>query len=283
MNFLNKWERKFGKYAIHNLIRYIMVLYGVGIFLGMVAPDFYYQYLSLDISSILHGQVWRLLTFVIEPNTVSNVSGVLLMVLKLYLYLILGSALENAWGAFRFNLFIFSGYLFNVIGAVICYFVLDQGYPVGMDYTYQAMFFAFAAVYPDMQFLLFFIIPVKVKWLAILDAVLIGWDVIKYARYAIIVSDVFWVFPIAVIMSLANFLVFFFATRGNASSKGYKGRQRSQQVHHQVKRPQTLVHRCAVCGRTSAEYPNLEFRYCSKCKGNYEYCNEHLFTHSHVS
>lgn len=286
MKQITKLERKFGKYAIPNLIRYVMVLYGAGILLGLIAPEFYYRWLVLDVEKVLHGQVWRLFTFLMEPNTISSGSDIIFMAIKLYLYWMIGSALENAWGAFRFNLYIFGGFLFNILGMFLVYllFGLRAGVnigTVGMDYTYQAMFFAFAATYPDIRFLLFFIIPVKVKWLAILDGVLIGWEMFENIRAAVLVDIRYWYFPILVAMAMANFLIFFFSMRG-LSPQGFAQRKRKREYHKKVERPMHVVHRCAVCGRTPEDNPQLEFRYCSKCRGNFEYCSDHIFTHTHV-
>ena len=113
MNWLDKLERKFGRYAIHNLMYYIIVLYVAGLVLQLFVPEFYYQYLCLDVPAILRGQVWRVVTFIIQPPQTSY----LFMVFALYLYYMLGKSLEQTWGAFRFNLYFFAGMLFHVIAA----------------------------------------------------------------------------------------------------------------------------------------------------------------------
>lgn len=167
MNWLSKLERKFGRYAIPNLMNYIILLYGGGFILQLVNPSFYYQYLSLNAAAILHGQVWRIVTFIIQPPSTS----VIFVIFALYLYYMIGMQLERAWGAFRFNLYFFSGVLFHVIAALAAYLLTGVSLPLDTWYLNMSLFFAFAALYPDMQFLLFFFIPVKVKWLAFLDGV----------------------------------------------------------------------------------------------------------------
>ena len=119
MNWLEKMERKFGRYAIHNLMYYIIVLYVAGLVLQLFVPEFYYQYLCLDVPAILRGQVWRVVTFIIQPPQTSY----LFMVFALYLYYMLGKSLEQTWGAFRFNLYFFAGMLFHVIAAFAAYFI----------------------------------------------------------------------------------------------------------------------------------------------------------------
>ena len=113
MNWLDKLERKMGRYAIHNLMYYIIILYVVGLVVQLFAPSFYYQYLSLDVNAILHGQIWRIVTFIIQPPQTNYI----FMIFALYLYYMLGRELENTWGAFRFNLYFFAGMLFHVIAA----------------------------------------------------------------------------------------------------------------------------------------------------------------------
>ena len=165
MNWLDKLERKIGRYAIHNLMYYIIILYVVGLVVQLFAPSFYYQYLSLDVNAILHGQIWRVVTFIIQPPQ----SSYIFMIFALYLYYMLGRELERTWGAFRFNLYFFAGMLFHVIAAFAAYFITGVSFPLGTWYLNMSLFLAFAAIYPDMQFYLFFMIPVKAKWLGWLD------------------------------------------------------------------------------------------------------------------
>ena len=124
MKFVEKLERKFGKYAIHNLMYYIIGLYIIGLLIQLFGNGFYEAYLSLNVEKILHGQIWRIVTFIIAPPSDSSL---FFMVFTLYLYYMLGTSLEMVWGAFRFNLYFFMGVLFNVIAAFLIYFIF--GYP----------------------------------------------------------------------------------------------------------------------------------------------------------
>ena len=272
MSWLDKLERRFGRFAIHNLMYYIIILYVVGLVIQLFAPSFYYQYLSLDVGAILHGQIWRVVTFIIQPPQ----SSYIFMVFALYLYYMLGRELERTWGAFRFNLYFFAGMLFHVIAAFAAYFITGVSFPLGTWYLNMSLFLAFAAIYPDMQFYLFFAIPIKAKWLAIFDG--------AYFLYGLMFGGM--ADRIAIIMSLLNFLVYFLMTRGGKYNP--KEIRRKQQFHAQMREAsqppkQGWRHRCAVCGRTDADDPNLVFRYCSKCEGDYEYCQDHLYTHQHVT
>ena len=283
MNFLNKMERKIGKYAIPNLMIYLIAAYCIGFVIYTVNPNFMLM-LTLSPYHILHGQVWRLITWILMP-TDTRVFSLLIMAL---LYYQLGSALERSWGTFRFNVYIFGGMLFTVIGAFILYGIyaaagtgsletisLISSLTFTTNYINLTIFLAFAVMYPEMQILLFFIIPVKMKWMAVVYAVLIAINLILTS----------WGGRIAIIMSILNFLIFFLSTR-NYRRVSPKEIHRKQVFKAQMREPRrgsmVTKHKCAVCGRTEPDDPNLEFRFCSKCDGNYEYCQDHLFTHQHI-
>lgn len=295
--FINKLERKFGKYAIPDLIKYVIVLYCAGAAIGMLNPGIYYSYLCLDMGAVFHGQIWRLFTFLIEPYGFSRGLGMLLSILffaiQVHLFFLFGRSLEQAWGTFRFNLYFFSGYILNILAALLLYLspMHLEVYYSGFQYIYWSMFFAFAVINGDMQFLLYFVIPVKVKWLAMLDGVYMLYQVASNLFHGI--QSLVYGYPreyaalyissaVAIVVALANFLVFFFSTRNykRISPKDiHRRRDFRRQTQQNTGAPR---HRCAVCGRTEFDNENLDFRFCSKCEGNFEYCSDHLFTHQHV-
>lgn len=289
MNWINKLERKFGQYAISNLMLYITIMYAVGFLIVMINPTFYYQYLTLDANAILHGQIWRIFTFIMEPPT----DSLIWIIFSLSLYYFIGSNLERVWGSFRFNLYFFSGVIFHVIAAIIVYLVTGISMQMGTTYLNLSLFLVFAALFPDVQFMLYFIIPVKVKWLAILDLIMFGYAILQAFMPAYGGDPTFGILykanALAAVVSLLNFLLFYFGTRKLSpyNPKQMKRKREFQQNIRRAERPMQIhpngaKHRCAVCGRTELDDENLEFRYCSKCNGNYEYCQEHLFTHKHV-
>ena len=285
MKLLNKLERKYGRYAIHNLMKYVVMLYGIGLVIGTIAPGLYNVGLSLNFDMIKKGQVWRLITFII-PNV--SIYDILFVALAAYLYYMIGNALERAWGAFRFNVYFFSGVIFNILASWITYLLTGVSISPSLDYVYGTMFFAFAALYPNTQFLLYFLIPVKAKYLAWFDAALYIIMVVQY----IMSKNYYAIIP--VVVSMANFLIFFFTTRNyrRISPKEFERKARFRRQMNAgrntgnttTQRGHTVItrHKCAVCGRTELDDDRLEFRFCSKCDGNYEYCMEHLFTHEHV-
>ena len=276
MNWLNKLERKFGRYAIHNLTLYLIGGYIIGFGVYMFVPNLL-NLLTLEPAYILHGQIWRIISWVLIPPSGNIFTTVIMMLF----YYSLGTALERTWGAFRYNVYIFSGILFTVIGAFLLYLIVGVdavGYGVFFStyYINMSIFLAFAVSYPDMEVLLYFILPIKMKWMALVYAALTIYDLVRGNLFT----------RIAIIASLLNFIVFFLSSR-NVKPCMPKEQMRKRKFKQEQERPHMTYaggarHRCAVCGRTELDDPNLEFRFCSKCNGNYEYCQDHLFTHEHV-
>lgn len=308
--FLNKLERKFGKYAIYNLSLYLVVGYVIGYVLSLISPALY-DLITFDPYAILHGQIWRIVTWVL---TLPGSDNILFMMIMLFFYYSIGSALENTWGAFKYNAYIFSGMIFTVIGGVLLYVVLMIIYNVtgnvsflgefGIQqsllsgvhpdligqlfgkcigacvstyYINMSIFLAFAVTYPDMQVMLYFIIPLKVKWLGYLYGAFIIYDALTTG----------WGNRVMILASLLNFLIFFLTTRNynrinpREIHRRTEFRKKVYQAHQNATYENGARHKCAICGRTELDDPNLTFRYCSKCTGGKEYCQEHLFTHEH--
>ena len=320
--FLMRMEQKYGKYALNNLPLLLVGCTGIGYVLQMVLPGLV-EYLYLNPYLVLHGQIWRLFTWVLVPDGGfgSGIYGMLMMVFVLYCYYILGCNLQFAMGKFRFNLYIFSGLLFTVIGSFILNGVASFRLAEVMEYlgengaydvftTYRttvvdgqavllpaywfrqvttselkmSMLLAIAAIYPDAVFRINFLIPIKAKWLGIFYAAIMA--------YSFLMGDIS--SRIMLASSLLNFIVFFFATRDYRRISP-KEQKRKMEYRQKVRKAQqagntatyqgrTVItrHKCAICGKTELDDETLEFRYCSKCEGNFEYCSEHLYTHEHV-
>ena len=280
MNWLDKLERKFGRYAISNLTVYLLAGYVIGEAIIYLMPDLL-GWIVLEPALILRGQVWRIISWVLVPPTTRPISLLFLILL----YYSLGTALERTWGAFRYNIYIFSGILFTVVAVFALYGILYAIYGmelplsavglVSTNYITMSIFLAFAAIYPDLEVMLYFILPIKMKWMALVYVVM--------ALYYFITGGI--VNRVAIAASLLNFVIFFLSSR-NMRRFGPREQARKARFKRQSRPHMTYAngarHRCAVCGRTELDDPNLEFRFCSKCKGNYEYCQDHLFTHEHV-
>lgn len=358
---LDRIEKKIGKYAIKNLIYYILGGYVIGYILLLTNSRLgFYQYITLEPALVMKGQVWRLFTWICTvPQGVS-----FFIIFMFLLYFFIGRSLEQNLGTFKYNLYMFSGWFFTTLGAMIVYWITYGIYggsgAVSMNvstyYLNLASFLAFAVLFPDVRVYFFGVLPVKVKWLAWIDVAYLGITIITsiialiglpnatvqqaLAAYGYnasqakvsIITDIFSIF-----ISLLNFIIFFFATRnfkklspkeikrrmafrrnvregyneraqygqnqqwnqnrnpnqqqeerydyrqaGTGTGHGF-GRQGASQQTSAFSSGNMLIHRCSVCGRTNLTNPELTFRYCSKCAGNHEYCQDHLFTHVHVN
>ena len=285
---MSPFERKFGKYAIRNLSFVLVACYAVGYVIQMIdRTGLITSFLTLNSYQILHGQIWRLVTWVLIPP---SSGGLFFTLIMLYFYYSLGTTLERTWGTYRYNLYLFSGMLFTIVGSFLlmgyCYLfptadMVQYGPRVLFSivaplfstyYVNMSIFLAFAATFPETQVLLMFIIPIRVKVLGIIYGILLLVEFIQgniYSRFVMAAS-------------LLNFIVFWATSRSHIHMSP-KQVKRRQEFKREVKRNTGATkHKCAVCGRTEADSPDLEFRYCSKCEGNYEYCQDHLFTHQHV-
>jgi membrane associated rhomboid family serine protease len=261
VQILNTLERKFGRFAIKDLMVYIVGLNALVYVLSITYPQSTAMgKLALDPGLIMRGEIWRLVTYVFIPPSAS----ILWIFFILYFYYIVGIGLEREWGSFRFNVYYFTGMIATALAAII----VGQG--TTALYLNLSLFLAFAHVYPDFEILLFFIIPVKVKYLAWLNWAFIGLTVVTASL----------AFKVAALVSVSNYFLFF----GNDILSGVR---RKSSVHQRRKRfnplPQgSTIHRCTVCKMTEKDDPQMEFRYCSTCEGDYEYCMTHLKTHEHV-
>ncbi|MCM1569392.1 MAG: hypothetical protein NC081_08095 [Roseburia sp.] len=281
---MSNFEKKFGKYAIPNLTLILIMCYIVGYAISLINSTFL-SYLTLDPGQILfQGQIWRLFTWLIVPPD----SPGLFTIIMLFFYYNIGTLMERTLGTYRYNVYLILGMLLTVAASFLCFGLIClfpgmvSGMPVLASFMYSpcfstyyiniSIFLAFAVCYPEMQVLLMFVIPVKVKWMGILDLVLLGYDMIA--------GNIFTKFAVGA--ALLNFLLFYLRMK-NMSHLRPKEMKRRAEFKQQVRRNTGVTkHKCAICGQTDEDNPNIEFRFCSKCNGNYEYCQEHLFTHEHV-
>ena len=288
MRFIDKLERKYGRYGIENLTMYIIISYVLGYALMYINPGAL-SMLSLNVTKILQGQVWRLITWIVYPPSTS--SPLWFVIAILFFYYPISASLEHTWGKFKFTLYILSGMIFTVIAAFILHFVMGGvldglgGIIFSTYYISLSIFLAYSLTYPDMTVLLMFVIPVKMKWMSIVYAAIVIYDVARYFMNGA------WFMALPIIASLLNFVIFFLGTR-DFNRYNPKEIHRKNEFRRAVNGGSKTVpfpgssnavtkHKCAVCGRTEKDDPNLEFRFCSKCNGNYEYCQDHLYTHIH--
>lgn len=278
MKFLDKMERKFGRYAIKGLTSYIIAAYVIGYVILLMKSD-WLNYLTLEPYYIFRGQIWRLITWIIVPPSGFGVFTILMLLF----YFSIGTTLERTWGIFRYNVYIFGGLFFTVLAALICYAIqmlvpglaiYSIGWAFSTYYICMSMYLAFAMTYPDMVVYFYGILPLKMKWLS---AIYVASMIVEF-----IISG--WVSRVAIVASFLNCFIFFIMTRNlrRFTPHEIKRKQEFKKSVAQAQPKMQYRFKCAVCGRTDEDHPELEFRYCSKCNGSYVYCNDHLFTHEHV-
>jgi len=265
---------KHPRFGIPNLMIYIVIgNVAVWLFSIMDTTGSLISFLTFSPRMILRGQIWRLVTFALIPHT----SGILAFI-AFYFYYFIGSTVEREWGSGKFTIYFLTGILLTVIYGFVLYFATGVSYSINAQFIYLSMFFTFATMYPDMQVLLFFIIPVKMKWLGIIDAVFFIYQVLVLRFPANLL-------PIVAVLNYLLFCggwIFDFLRPARASQRkntvNFRNevrRIRYEQEHKPYNR------KCSVCGRTDTDYPDLEFRYCSRCAGYHCFCIDHINNHIH--
>jgi len=271
MRLIDRFCYKHPNFGIPNLMRYLTIANVVFWILG-TANSVLLSYLRFDAGLIMQGQIWRLITFMVYPPSMG-----LLAFLVFYFYYWMGTALEQVWGTAQFNIYLLIGWALTVIYGFLVYFIGGLRISIDAQYLYLSMFFSYAALFPDQTVLLFFFIPIKMKYMAIIDAV--------YFLAAVITNP----FPVNLlpVVAVLNFFIFFSGTLlqripKKASQSTINFRKASQKIRRE-ERDKLYHHKCAVCGRTDTDYPGLEFRYCSRCAGYHCFCSDHINNHIHFT
>ena len=291
MNWMDKLERKLGRYAVPNLSRYFVGAIVLGYVLSMLSPGFT-DWISYDVSAILHGQIWRLFTWIFMPTTSLDFFGLLFLLCVL----MWGSSLESMLGTFRMNVFLWGGVILSDVGGILIYVItkltLGTGASIYLStyYILMSMLLALAICMPEGEVRLYFVLPIKMKWMLVFELLYLAYIVFNTFKTMIAYANGTWlgwvlglVQSSQIILAVANMFLFFWASRTHISRK-QKKRQREFRAQFSNPRPGSGIsqHKCVICGRTEFTNPELQFRYCSKCTGNKEYCQDHLFTHTHM-
>ncbi len=288
--------------GINNLLLYV----GVGnivvyLFSLFSEANVLYDVLKFDSVKILNGEIWRLFSYIFTYGFQYGGSplSAFFLLLSVYFYHWLGKTLEHAWGTLRLNIYYFRGLILTSVLALLCNVALDLPGIIYVTpyYLNLSLFLAVATLAPDNRVLLFMIIPIKMRWLALLDIGLICYDMIRYIQLLPIPTwQTLIIFGLAPFISLLNYVL----SHGKLSLTlfGIQIRaKRQKEFHRQAhaepnpdwarnyrnaagERP--YRHKCTVCGRTDVNCPGLEFRYCSRCKGYFCYCIDHINNHTHV-
>jgi membrane associated rhomboid family serine protease len=285
MKAISRWLDRFcykhPRFGIPNLMKFIVIGNVLVYFMDMFSNGYATLMFLFHPDLIFQGQVWRIITFLFVPvsgYSSSNMFSILWFAMTTLFYYYIGNALERQWGSTRFTVFYFLGAILNLIIG----FAFQTS--VTMYYVNMSMFFAFATLYPEMQVLLYGILPLKVKWLAWLDAALFLYDIIRYLMLGA------WGYALIPVVAILNYFIFFWddlmsIVRRKTGRMAYQARPQTinfKKAQKEVQQRKGYLHKCAVCGITDADDPNMEFRYCSKCNGYYCYCMKHINDHVHV-
>jgi len=267
MPFLKRLESLLSRWAIPNITVIIIagqaMLYVLQRTQGQQGDPL--AKIVLHPGMVLQGEIWRLVTFAFVPPN----AAFLFVAIQWMLFYLFGSSLEQHWGTVRYNAFLFIGLVANILAAFIAW-GLDSPTIASNGFLYGTVFLAFARLFPNFTIHLFFVLPIQIKWLALL-----AW--IGYG-YSLIVSD--WMGRMLVVASVANYLLFFGKEHWRDVKQGHR-RRAYQAKTSSASKP--LVHKCLLCGLDSETSPKTLFRYCSKCDGQCCYCPEHIHDHEHVT
>ena len=271
MNYVQRFCNRHPNFGVTDLMKYLTIGNVAFWILGAVNPVLL-SYLSFNPALILRGQVWRLITFMLYPPSTG-----LLAFIAFYFYYWVGSTLERYWGTAEFNVYFFSGVVLTILYGFLIYFITGISIPLDSEYIYLSMFFSFAALFPDMQVLFMYIIPIKMKYLALIDAAFFLLQIFSNP------------FPINLlpVVAVLNFLLFCggdllerIPRRPSAGTVNF--RKESRRIRKEQE-SRLYTHKCSVCGRTDTDYPELEFRYCSRCQGYHCFCSDHINSHIHFT
>jgi hypothetical protein len=258
MNLLDPLERRFGRWAIPGVTLYLVFFQSL-CFVFIMARPTYGEHLVLISSRVLHGEPWRVVTFLLEPGSRKP----LWVIFKLWFFYFVGTALESHWGAFRYNIYLLIGWLATIAAS----FLLPDGIATNA-FIGLSVFLAFAYLWPDFEIRLFFILPVRVKWLALIAWIGVGLTFLIGTPMMRIMA----------VVPVLNFLLFFGSSLAHRA--GYKEPRLSAKSVREGK-GEPAFHTCVICGVTDTSNRKMEFRYCPDCAGTPCYCIDHINAHEH--
>lgn len=258
-HLLEKLERKWRPFAPSNLTLYLIA--GQGLFFALMGFGLVsFERIILIPSLLMEGQFWRILTFLFVPPS----AALFFLILSWYIFFLMGTALEQSWGPSRYTLFLLIGYIITVVVS----FITPNAY-ISNIYLFGSVFLAFALLHPNFELYLFFVLPVKMKWLGLLSFAAYVYDFVTKSGSV----------RLSILAAVCNLLLFF----GSDALARLKGKKRRLKIEAQRKIERNKpFHQCVVCGITDQSHPYMDFRYCSNCEGDRCYCTEHIDSHKHI-
>ncbi len=282
---IDRFCAKHPNFGIPNLMKIIVfgqiAVYLVNMLTYVMFAQNFVGYLQFVPALILNGQVWRLVTWVVVPNA----SSPFMLLLTCYFYYWIAAMLEREWGTARFTLFYLGGMVLSVVlGMALGLGQMNLTHTIASlnlsYYLNRARFRVLAGLDGEMQVLRFLVGPVKMRWLALIDVVLVIVDMVALFKLG------YWMLALVPLASFINFFIFTWpfwqAKLGIVRHKTDPKVIHFKQAQKQAQETKGYHHKCAVCGITDADDPDMEFRYCSKCDGYYCYCANHINNHVHI-
>lgn len=262
MHWLDKLERRFGYLALPGLIRYVS-FFMLTLFILNQSRLLPYETVSMVAPRVMHGEIWRLITFLFIPVS----TNLLFLIFELMILVMVGDGLEQEWGSFKLTVYYFLGAFATIVIAFFLPFAQFGSY-----FLYLSLFLAFATLYPDYELLLFFIIPVKIKYLGMLS----GFWII----YTIITKPL--ALKLMAVLSISNYLIFFWRDALDVVKQNKRRYDRKRKFKTTLETSEGPRHTCTICGKTELSHPDLQFRYCTceRCgESGKAFCPEHLIQH----
>ncbi len=258
MTWLDKLEKRLRPFAVPNLTVALIVGQAIVWVLSQTKPEILGAIVLIP-DRVFAGEVWRLVTFLFYPP----ITNAIFAFFAWYLFYLMGSALEGEWGVTRYNIFLAIGYLATLAASLLTPHAEQTNF-----YLLESVFLAFAYLFPNFELMLFFLLPVKVKWLALL----------AWIQFLFGFAFGGWTGRLAILAAVLNFFLFF---GRDLVMRIRAGRHRMERQARQLQQQNEPVHRCVVCGITDQSDPGMDFRYCSRCADSPCYCVEHIRDHPH--
>lgn len=288
--------------GISNLMLYLCLvnaaLYFYIIFTNDTRPV---SFMEFDANAIMHGEIWRCFTWIFARGAdfVSRPIGFVYIFFYVMFNRWIGSVLERIWGTLRANIYFFGGALLSVLAGMVVYWTTGVPAYLSSSYLELSLFLAVATLIPEERVMLFGIFPVKMRWLAYLDLGLYVLEILEIAIYfqGTLAWMMFLMIATAPIIAILNYALHMGREMANLlpNGKNYTQHKRQREFkkaaqpnpdwaknYRSSTGERAYRHKCTVCGRTDTENPGLEFRYCSRCKGYFCYCIDHINNHTHI-
>lgn len=198
MNFSYKIKRFFRNIALENLMTYIAASMAI-IFVGdLFTGGMLSQFLAFNKAAIMEGQVWRLITFLMLPQTGSPIW----IVFSVYFYYFIGKETENEWGSHNLTMYFLLGAVLLIISGFV------TGY-TDASYLYFSLFLVYAHLNPHHRFMMFMLIPIEAKWMAVIDAVFMILGFVQAFQYYLYLPMFALGYQLSVVIAFLVYGIFF--------------------------------------------------------------------------